>query len=59
MSYGLAPRPELPAEELAAVIAAATELLRAPSADYEDGPPSWRFSGRWFNAGRFALRRPH
>jgi hypothetical protein len=24
-----------------------------------DSAPSWRFSGRWFNAGRYALRRPY
>ena len=58
-SYGLTPRPELPAEELAAVVAAATELLRSSAVLDEDQVPSWRFSGRWFNAGPYALRRPH
>lgn len=60
MSYGLPPRPELPAEEMAALAAVAQELLKAPGAmDLVDNAPSWRFSGRWFNAGPYALRRPH
>jgi hypothetical protein len=25
----------------------------------KDKPPAWRFSGRWFNVGPYALRRPH
>ncbi len=57
--YGLAPRPELPAEEMAALIAAAEELLKQQSSYIADDLPAWRFSGRWFNAGPFALRRPH
>jgi hypothetical protein len=59
MSYGLAPRPDLPAEEMAALVAVAEELLRQRETPDLDGPPAWRFSGRWFNAGPYALRRPH
>ncbi|HQT99225.1 MAG TPA: hypothetical protein PLG60_01840 [Acidimicrobiales bacterium] len=59
MSYGLTPRPELSAEELAAVVAAAEELLRHERRRVVDRPPAWRFSGRWFNSGRYANRRPH
>ena len=60
MSYGLTPRPELPAEEMAVLVAAAQELLKTPAAmDLVDHAPSWRFSGRWFNAGPYALRRPY
>ncbi len=60
MSYGLTPRPELSPEELAVLVAVAEELLSqqrlAPVA--VDPVPNWRFSGRWFNAGHFANRRP-
>ena len=60
MNNGLAPRPELGPDETAAVIAAVQELLRAPVEDVVvDETPPWRFSGRWFNAGPFAMRRPH
>lgn len=59
MSYGLAPRPSLAPDEMAALVAAAEELLKAPRARVKDAPPAWRFSGRWFNIGPFALRRPH
>jgi len=59
VNYGLAPRPALPPEEMAALIAAAEELLRDERRRVKDKPPSWRFSGRWFNAGPFSLRRPH
>lgn len=59
MNYGLAPRPELGPDETAAVIAAAQELLRTRVEDVnDDETPAWRFSGRWFNAGPFAMRRP-
>ncbi|MHB2027874.1 MAG: hypothetical protein ACYCPT_03545 [Acidimicrobiales bacterium] len=59
MSYGLAPRPELSPEEMAALVAAAEELLKIERQRVQDGPPVWRFSGRWFNAGPYTLRRPH
>jgi hypothetical protein len=59
VSHGLAPRPELPAEELAAVVAAAEAVLRVELARPLDLAPAWRFSGRWFNAGPYALRRPN
>jgi hypothetical protein len=58
VSYGLAPRPELPQEELAALVAAAEEVLKAVSNVVADNAPSWRFSGRWFNAGPYSMRRP-
>lgn len=59
MNFGLEPRPELPPEELAAVVAAAEELLRYEQRRVAEQPPAWRFSGRWFNSGPYALRRPH
>jgi len=59
VNYGLTPRPELCAEEMAAVVAAAEELLRRERRVATDRPPAWRFSGRWFNAGRYSMRRPH
>jgi hypothetical protein len=59
MNYGLAPRPALPSEEMAALIAAAEELLKQERRRVKDKPPAWRFSGRWFNSGPYALRRPH
>ncbi len=59
MSCGLPPRPELPPEEMAALIAAAEEILRAEVPLVPDLVPVWRFSGRWFNSGPFTNRRPH
>jgi hypothetical protein len=59
MNYGLAPRPSLPPEEMAALIAAAEELLKAERRRVKDKPLTWRFSGRWFNSGPYANRRPH
>lgn len=59
MSHGLAPRPTLPDDEMAALLAAAEEVaasMAAPSA--VDETPAWRFSGRWFNRGPLADRRP-
>ena len=54
MTGALAPRPEE-----VAVVVAAYELVRRPdAAPAADPASSWRFSGRWFNAGRFTLRRP-
>ncbi|MDE3065905.1 MAG: hypothetical protein KGJ36_09540 [Acidobacteriota bacterium] len=58
MTHGLPPRPTLPEDELAAVIAAAEEVLRQEVRRVPDSTPSWRFSGRWFNSGPFHLRRP-
>ncbi|HVA70024.1 MAG TPA: hypothetical protein VNF08_01715 [Acidimicrobiales bacterium] len=59
MNYGLAPRPGLAPDEMAAVVAVAEELLKSEGQRVKDKPPTWRFSGRWFNAGPFTLRRPH
>jgi hypothetical protein len=59
VSYGLTPRPELPPDELAALVAAAEEVLRSEKADVVvDQAPIWRFSGRWFNASPISNRRP-
>jgi len=59
VSYGLTPRPQLPPDELAALIAAAEEILRSEKAvALVDQAPAWRFSGRWFNAAPFTNRRP-
>jgi hypothetical protein len=44
---------------MAALVAAAEELLKIERQRVQEGPPVWRFSGRWFNAGTYALRRPH
>jgi len=44
---------------MAALIAVAEELLNAQRQRVIDAPPPWRFSGRWFNSGPYALRRPH
>ncbi len=59
MNYPLPARPSLDPDELAALVAVAEELLKAERRRAVDKPPPWRFSGRWFNAGRYALRRPH
>jgi len=58
VSYGLRPRPQLPPEELAALIGAAEEILKTQRRQVPDHAPSWRFSGRWFNSGPYAHRRP-
>jgi len=59
VSYGLAPRPQLAPDEMAALLVAAQELLKSEVRVVTDQLPSWRFSGRWFNAGPYALRRPY
>lgn len=58
MNYGLTPRPELPPDELAALVAAAEEVLRSETIVVVDQAPNWRFSGRWFNVAPFSNRRP-
>jgi hypothetical protein len=59
VNYGLTPRPELPPDELAALVAAAEEVLRSEkSVAVVDQVPAWRFSGRWFNASPLSNRRP-
>jgi hypothetical protein len=58
VTHGLPPRPSLSEEELAAVIAAAEEVLRQEVRRVPDQTPTWRFSGRWFNSGPFHHRRP-
>jgi len=59
VSYGLTPRPELAPDDLAALVAAAEEVLRGEKAvAVADQAPVWRFSGRWFNATPLANRRP-
>ena len=59
MTYGLTPRPQLPPDELAALVAAAEEVLRKEKvAVVNDRTPNWRFSGRWFSDGPLSNRRP-
>ncbi|MGD0853489.1 MAG: hypothetical protein ABSA07_09055 [Acidimicrobiales bacterium] len=59
MNYGLTPRPQLSPDELAALVAAAEEVLASEeSVVVTDQVSNWRFSGRWFNASPFANRRP-
>ncbi|MDE2281625.1 MAG: hypothetical protein KGJ92_02495 [Actinomycetales bacterium] len=58
MSHGLAPRPGPTPAELAAVSAAVALLSGSAVAAAPERAPAWRFSGRWFNAGRYANRRP-
>ena len=57
MSHGLAPRPAPTVDEVAAVVAAMSAVASSMAASI-DGAPAWRFAGRWFNAGRYANRRP-
>jgi hypothetical protein len=58
VNYGLNPRPELPPDELAALVAAVEEVLLSERVVIVDHVPNWRFSGRWFNAAPFSDRRP-
>jgi hypothetical protein len=60
MSYGLVPRPGLASDEMAAVMAAVEEIMQeqAQRSLVVDTVPAWRFSGRWFNNGPYANRRP-
>jgi hypothetical protein len=59
VTYGLTPRPELPPDDLAALVAAAEEILRSEKAAVVvDQVPNWRFSGRWFNTSPLSNRRP-
>jgi len=60
MSFGLTPRPELCEEDLIALQAVSEELLKEQESLVVeiDEVPAWRFSGRWFNAGPYAHRRP-
>ena len=59
MNYALTPRPVLDADELAALTAATEEMLRGETVPVlVDLVPSWRFSGRWFNAAPYSNRRP-
>jgi hypothetical protein len=60
VNYGLTPRPPLEPDELAALMAVAQEIMQQQTSVplKVDPVPSWRFSGRWFNADRFSNRRP-
>jgi len=60
VNYGLTPRPQLAPDEMAALVAAAQEIMlqRESVPLIMDPVPNWRFSGRWFNAGHFSNRRP-
>ena len=57
MSNGLAPRPELPSEDVAAVIAAAQNHFAQRAEGIADVVPVWRFSGRWFGTQTLTNRR--
>jgi len=57
VNYGLPPRPQLAPDELAALVAAAEEVLLSEQI-VVDRVPNWRFSGRWFDAAPFSDRRP-
>lgn len=49
---GLRPRPEVPPEALAAVVAAAQQLWPRPAPPPQPADTShlaWRFSGRWWS----------
>ncbi len=55
---GLRPRLGPRAADVA-LVAAAVALAAAPTPPTPADPtPAWRFSGRWFRAGRYDLRRP-
>jgi hypothetical protein len=45
---------------MAALMAVAEEMISEQSVQgvAVDTVPSWRFSGRWFNSGLYANRRP-
>jgi hypothetical protein len=59
VNYGLAPRPELDPDDLAALVAAAESVLSAPvRREPVSVVPAWRFSGRWFVTAPFSNRRP-
>jgi len=58
VSHGLTPRPTATPQEVAAVSAAVTLLASSGAVPETERVPAWRFSGRWFNAGRYANRRP-
>jgi hypothetical protein len=60
VNYGLTPRPQLGPDELAALVAVAQEIMAQQKSRpvMVEPVPNWRFSGRWFNAGHFANRRP-
>lgn len=58
-TFGLAARRALEPEEMVALAAAGEQLMREGRRVVVDPLPAWRFSGRWFNAGPYALRRPH
>jgi hypothetical protein len=60
VNYGLSPRPSLDPDDLAALIAAAEEVLAVPvRRDPVALTPAWRFSGRWFDVAPFSNRRPY
>jgi hypothetical protein len=60
VNYGLTPRPGLDPDELAALTAAAQEIMQQRTSVplIVDPVPNWRFSGRWFNADHLSNRRP-
>jgi hypothetical protein len=60
VNNGLTPRPALEPDELAALVAAAQEIMLQQKSVplIVDPVPNWRFSGRWFNTSNFSNRRP-
>lgn len=59
MSHGLRPRPQPSDAEVAAIVAAATQLLVPAAATSGGADLRWRFSGRWFSAHPYSeFRRP-
>jgi hypothetical protein len=60
VNYGLAPRPQLAPDDLAALVGAAEQVLAVPVRRApETIVPAWRFSGRWFDVAPFSNRRPY
>jgi len=57
VSHGLAPRPELSPEDVAAVIAAAQNHFAQRAEGVPDVAPVWRFSGRWFGSQTLTNKR--
>jgi hypothetical protein len=44
---------------MAALVVAVQEVMARRTVLVVDPVPSWRFSGRWFNTGPYANRRPY
>ncbi len=56
---GIAPRPEIDPAVLAVIASAVDQVWPRPrvlAADGPEGPPAWRFSGRWWSRPATARR---